>query len=93
MMINQLRSQGSPEATDALWALANGPSCLEHRYSGCRVNGVRFVIVDRDNHHKSQNSRVVVQGDHNEESVDFFGYLTNIFGLSYINGSEVVLFN
>ncbi|XXG43353.1 hypothetical protein AAC387_Pa01g3406 [Persea americana] len=44
--INQLRSQGSPEATYALWALANDPSCLVHQYSGCRVNGVRFVTVD-----------------------------------------------
>lgn len=92
MQMNQLRSQGSPEATDSLWALANGPSCLVHQYSGCRVNGVRFVTIDRDNRHKSQNSGVVVEGDHNEERIDFFGYLTNIFGLSYINGSEVVLF-
>ena len=92
MQINQLRSQGSSEATDALWALANGPSCLVHQYSGCMVNGIRFVTIDRDNRHKSQNSRVVVEGDHNEKNIDFFDYLTNIFGLSYINGSEVVLF-
>ena len=87
MQINQLRSKWSPEAANALWALENGPNCLMHQYSGCGVNSVQVVTRRCNNCHKSQNSRVVVEGDQNEESIDFFGYLTNIFGLSYINGS------
>ena len=64
-----------------------------HQYSGCGVNSVQVVTRRCNNCHKSQNSRVVVEGDQNEENNDFFGYLTNIFELSCINGSKVVLFN
>ena len=92
MQMNQLRSQGSRYATDELWALANGPNCLVHQYSGCMVNGVRFLTRDRDNRHKSQNSGLVVEGEHDGQIIDFFGYVSIIYELTYINGSKVVLF-
>ncbi|XXG85729.1 hypothetical protein AAC387_Pa11g0760 [Persea americana] len=90
--MNQLRSQGSRYATDELWAVANDPNCLVHQYSGCMVNAVRFLTRDRDNRHKSQNSGLVVEGEHDGQIIDFFGYVSIIYELTYINGSKVVLF-
>ncbi|KAI8530402.1 hypothetical protein RHMOL_Rhmol11G0055700 [Rhododendron molle] len=40
--MNRLRVEESPEATDELWSLANGPNLLVKEYSGCIINGVRF---------------------------------------------------
>lgn len=42
------------------------------KYSSCIVNGVRFNIVDRDKHRKTQNSGVMAQGTHNNQLIDFF---------------------
>ncbi|XP_028077760.1 uncharacterized protein LOC114279671 [Camellia sinensis] len=61
--INQLRNQGSPEATDELWSLANGPSAIVNTHSGCVSNGVRFHTIDRDN--RSQVEQVFYVNDTN----------------------------
>ncbi|XP_028104390.1 uncharacterized protein LOC114303461 [Camellia sinensis] len=70
--INQLRNQVSSEATDELWSLANSPSAIVNTYSGCISNGVRFHTIDRDNHRKTQNSGLVVEGDHEGHSMRFY---------------------
>ncbi|XP_028087696.1 uncharacterized protein LOC114288392 [Camellia sinensis] len=62
--MNELRSQVSPEVTDDMWSLANGPSGLVNTYSGCICNGVRYHTIDRNNRRKSQNSGLVVEGEH-----------------------------
>ncbi|KAH7844785.1 hypothetical protein Vadar_031655 [Vaccinium darrowii] len=72
---NQLRVQGSLEAIDELWSIANGPLVNVNIYSGCISNGVRFHFRDRDGRHKSQNSGVVVEGEHEGKTVDCYGYL------------------
>jgi hypothetical protein len=64
--MNSLRVNGSPEATNQLWVLANGPNLLVKEYSVCIVNGIRFHIRDLDNRRISQNSGVFVEGDHEE---------------------------
>ncbi|KAL7220165.1 hypothetical protein ACSBR2_013099 [Camellia fascicularis] len=46
--MNQLRSQGLPEATDGLWSLANGPTVIVNLYSTYISNGVRFHISVED---------------------------------------------
>ncbi|XP_028075313.1 uncharacterized protein LOC114277606 [Camellia sinensis] len=58
--VNQLRAQGSSEAINELWLLANGPGPIVNIYSGCICNGIRFHTKERDNCRKSQNSRLVV---------------------------------
>ncbi|XP_028082248.1 uncharacterized protein LOC114283584 [Camellia sinensis] len=70
--INQLRNQGSPEATDELWSLANGPSAIVNTYSRCISNGVRFHTIDRDNCRKTQNSGLVVEGEHEAQVEQVF---------------------
>ncbi|KAG5547799.1 hypothetical protein RHGRI_013476 [Rhododendron griersonianum] len=48
LMMNRLRVEESPEATDELWSLANGPNLLVKEYSGCIINGVRFHTREVD---------------------------------------------
>lgn len=91
--MNQLRDEGSQEATDDLWSIANGPFVTIKLYSGCISNGVRFHTKDRDSHHKSQNSGVVVEGNNHEgKTVTFYGNLCRVWELSYMFGRRVVLF-
>ncbi|KAH7864015.1 hypothetical protein Vadar_024658 [Vaccinium darrowii] len=74
--MNELREHKSPKANDELWSLANGPDSIINTYSGCISNGVRFHTIERDNRRTSQNSGVVVEGDHGGQTIDFYGYLT-----------------
>ena len=83
--MNSLRVNGSPEATDQLWALANGPNLLVKVYS-------RFHTRDLDNRRISQNSGVSVEEDHEEQIYDFYDHLLNIWELEYICHNKVVLF-
>ncbi|KAK9287212.1 hypothetical protein L1049_015625 [Liquidambar formosana] len=88
-----LRSQNSIEATDQLYSLACGPDPRITRYTGCIVNGFRFHTEKYGEHHRTQNSGVVVKGEHqSEEEVDFYGVLTDVIMLSYCGGNRVFLF-
>lgn len=75
-----------------MWSLANGPSPIVNIYSGCICNGIRFHTKERDNRRKSQNSGLVVQGDHHGMSIDFYGQLTKVWEMTYMFGHRVVLF-
>lgn len=85
-------NQKSPEATKELWSLANGPEALVNTYSGCICNGIRFHSIDRDNRRKSQNSGLVVEGDHEGRSLNFYGYLCKVWEMTYLYNHKVVLF-
>ncbi|XP_058216777.1 uncharacterized protein LOC131327648 [Rhododendron vialii] len=90
--MNELWNQGSPEATDELWSLANGPDALIDTYSGCISNGVQFHTIEHDNRHTSQNSGVLMVGEHEQQTIDFYGFLTKVWELSYLFNHRVVLF-
>lgn len=60
--MNDLRTKGSPEATDELWSLANGPGSVIDFYSRCICNGIRFHTRNRENHRTCQNSGFVIKG-------------------------------
>lgn len=90
--MNDLRSEGSSEATDELWSLANGPGSIIDLYSGCISNGIRFHTKDRESRRRCQNSGLVVEGDHNGMNINFYGYLCKIWELRYLHGGNVVLF-
>ena len=90
--MNLLRAEGSPKANDELWSLANGPNVIVNMYSGCICNGVRFHTRDRDMHRRSQNSGLVSKGEHEGRELDFYGYLSKIYEMTYIYGNKVILF-
>ena len=88
----QLHNHQSPHATEALYSLACGPHMCCKKYSGCIANGVRFHTNTRDSLLKSQNSGVVVEGNHKDEIIDFYGVISEILELDYVKGRRVVLF-
>lgn len=91
--MKRLHARKSLEATDELYSLACGPDSRVIRYSGCIVKGIRFHTKERDENHNTQNSGVVVNGDHEENlHFDFFGILTDIIVLNYSGGNRVFLF-
>lgn len=90
--MKQLHAQKSPEVTDELFSLACGPDPRVVRYSGCIVKGIRFHTNEREKIRKTQNSGVVVKGEHEDCDMDFFGILTDIIGLNYCGGNQVFIF-
>lgn len=83
----------SGEVSKELWALANGPqSYLTKFYSGCIVNEVRFHTQDRDDLRTTQNSGLLVVGEHQNILVEFYGVLSRVIELTYLHGYKVVLF-
>ncbi|OMO51248.1 hypothetical protein CCACVL1_29911 [Corchorus capsularis] len=89
--VTNLRNQGV-DISDQLYALACRPDQRVKRFTGCIVNGIRFHTRDRDSFLKSQNSGVLVEGNHETEDIDFFGILTNIYQLDYIKDCHAVVF-
>ncbi|XP_055961007.1 uncharacterized protein LOC126672505 [Mercurialis annua] len=79
-------------STDHIYALGLGPDIRIARYSGIIVNGVRFHTVERDNFRRTQNNGVSVTGEHKSKEIEFYGVLTDIIDLQYVNGNHVFLF-
>ncbi|KAD4585795.1 hypothetical protein E3N88_23396 [Mikania micrantha] len=75
-------------SSDELKALAHGP-LNAYLYTACIVNGVRFVVHNRDVRRTTQNSGVVTIG---EDKTPFYGQLEEIIEMNYLHGYSVVLF-
>ena len=91
--MNQLHYQGCKEATNELWALANGPHRSSTRcYSGYIVNEVRFHIKDRDNLRITQNNGLLVEEEHEGKMVEFFDFLKRVVQLAFLKKNTVMLF-
>lgn len=71
--------------------LSRGPLHSVNRYSGCMVNGYRFHTQSREKNRKTQNSGVVVQGDHGENVIDFYGTLQQVLEVEYLGENKRVL--
>ncbi|CAM8905163.1 unnamed protein product [Rhodiola kirilowii] len=86
-LLNKLHDEGSNAYSIELHILACKPqfhSCYTH----CVVNGLKFVVWDKDQHLRAQNSGVMVQAGEN----NYYGVLQNIIELKYANGMPVVIF-
>ena len=70
---------GTSEATDELYSLAIGPDSRVYSYSGCVVNGVKFVTANQDVNCKIQNSGICVPSTHLGEEINFYGTLLEVF--------------
>nr|XP_009594076.1 uncharacterized protein LOC104090561 isoform X2 [Nicotiana tomentosiformis] len=90
--IMQLYNKEKSVSINKLYPLAIGPDVRGRTYTGCTVNGVRYHIQRRDELRKSQNCGLVVEGYHENEVIDFYGIITDMIELEYLNGNPVLLF-
>jgi hypothetical protein len=85
MQIGKMRNDVCPD----LYALACKPDFRVRLYSACVVDSVRYHTVDREKNRKTQNSGIVSEGDHDGNSIDFFGQLKSIIRLQYNSSGGV----
>ncbi|CAL8175206.1 unnamed protein product [Prunus armeniaca] len=91
MEVNKLKSSNSPTYSDELYNLAFGPIRAE-LFSGCNVNGVKFLAEARDDKLCTQNSGVHVPGGGESTDIDFYGKLTTVVQLLYKDRYQVIMF-
>ncbi|CAL2237470.1 unnamed protein product [Prunus armeniaca] len=89
--VNKLKSSNSPTYSDELYNLAFGPIRAE-LFSGCNVNGVKFLGEARDDKLCTQNSGVHVPGGGESTDIDFYGKLTTVVQLLYKDRYQVIMF-
>ncbi|XP_027120615.1 uncharacterized protein [Coffea arabica] len=81
------------ECTDELLSLARGPDFRVNTFAGCNVNGFRFHIKARERERKTQNSGVMVKGEHADKETYFYGIITDIVEVEYsFTQNRVVVF-
>lgn len=85
LQIGKMRNDVCPD----LYALACKPDFRVRLYSACVVDSVRYHTVDREKNRKTQNSGIVSEGDHDGNSIDFFGQLKSIIRLQYNSSGGV----
>ncbi|GKD83464.1 hypothetical protein Tco_1350303, partial [Tanacetum coccineum] len=76
-------------ATSELFALAYGPTPTPISVNSCIVNGVRFVVHNRDERRTTQNSGICSPGRKDGEM--YYGQLQEILKFSYLS-FKVMLF-
>ena len=89
--MNKLKSENSPTYSEELYNLAFGPLRAE-LFSGCHVNGVKFLGNARDDKLCTQNSGVHVPGGGESTDIDFYGKLTTVVQLLYKDRYQVIMF-
>ncbi|XP_042983238.1 uncharacterized protein LOC122312643 [Carya illinoinensis] len=90
--IRQLRSSSPDLVSDDLYTLACGPEPWVSSYSSCIMNGTKFRTKQQEEHRLTQNSGVLVPGDHQGSPIDFFGVVMDIIELNYLGWRHVYLF-
>ncbi|CAM8943537.1 unnamed protein product [Rhodiola kirilowii] len=83
-----LRKEASPSYSEEVHSLARYPQSYTC-YSQYYVNGVKFVVWDRDWNKRTQNSGVMVE----DGDLTYYGIIQNIIELRYANGMPVVIFD
>ncbi|XP_042941123.1 uncharacterized protein LOC122275881 [Carya illinoinensis] len=91
--IREKRAMDPTSVRDEIYALACGPDKWVASYAGCIMNGIRFQTKDRERHRRTQNSGLVVRGEHQSNPIDFYGVLNDIIELRYIGWRKVYLFH
>ncbi|XP_042973064.1 uncharacterized protein LOC122304867 [Carya illinoinensis] len=90
--IAELHAMTPPEVTDDIYALACGPDPLVASYHGCIMNGIRFHTKNLETRRLTQNSGVIVYGNHQGNPVDYYGQLTEVIELRYMGWRKCFLF-
>ncbi|XP_073316359.1 uncharacterized protein [Primulina huaijiensis] len=92
--VDKMKMQDQHSKYDYLLSLCRGPSMYVTFFIGYVVNGYRFRIEARNKECRTPNSGVSVIGDIGSEKnyVDYYGVLTEILELQYLDGKRVALF-
>lgn len=88
LQITKLKYEGSTLVDEDLYSLACGPDPRMRSYTACIINGVRYHTIARDEHRKTQNSTIKTAGTHGDDTIDFYGTITDIIELSYSRNSK-----
>ncbi|KAL6582793.1 hypothetical protein OROMI_004871 [Orobanche minor] len=91
-VMNHSYNASPSDVNESLYSLACEPNRLVRNYTGCIMNGVRFLTIERDVRRKTQNSGIVVEGNHGDDNIEFFGILTDIIHLDYVKGRHIIVF-
>ncbi|GKD46167.1 hypothetical protein Tco_1270812 [Tanacetum coccineum] len=83
--IRQKSVKKDPTFTPELFFLACGPNAIARSFTACLVNGVRFLVHERDIHRTTQNSRVSTPREHKEM---YYGRLKEILELTSIGNRK-----
>ncbi|CAL2239948.1 unnamed protein product [Prunus armeniaca] len=87
--VNKLKSENFPIYIEELYNLAFSLISAE-LFSGCHVNGIKFLGTARDDKLCMQNSGVHVPGGGESTDIDFYGKLTTVVQLLYKDRSQIV---
>ncbi|PON35110.1 hypothetical protein PanWU01x14_338900 [Parasponia andersonii] len=90
--IKDLPQTEPTKVTDELNSLACGPDSKVNRYHGCMVDGVKFLIQEKDEHKVTRNSVVCSLDLHGDLPLDFYGILCSVLELNYKSGYRAILF-
>ncbi|CAL2255587.1 unnamed protein product [Prunus armeniaca] len=89
--MNNLKSSNSPTYSEELYNLAFGPIPAK-LFSGCYVNGIKFLGTTRDDKLCTQNSGIHIPGGGESTDNDFYGKLTTVVQLLYKDRYQVIMF-
>ncbi|KAG6519588.1 hypothetical protein ZIOFF_023082 [Zingiber officinale] len=87
--VNEMRAVGSSEATDELYALANRSNFSAYSYSGAIINGVKFLVEQRDVRLTTQNNGILVPDVGGQ---NYYGVLQDVIELCYVKDCMVLIF-
>ncbi|XP_019229911.1 PREDICTED: uncharacterized protein LOC109210891 [Nicotiana attenuata] len=90
--IVQMRKKGNSQVSCKLYSLARGPFDGVQRFKGYEINGFRFHTKKLEGNRVKQNSGVLVRGIMNGQNINYYGTLTEIVELQYLEGKRIVLF-
>lgn len=83
-----MKYEGTTDVDEDLYSLACRPDKRVRSYTACIINGVRYHTMARDEHRKTQNSTIKTAGTHSDDTIDFYGTITDIIELSYSKNSK-----
>ncbi|KAL3524945.1 hypothetical protein ACH5RR_013317 [Cinchona calisaya] len=91
--VEGLCKKGIVRDSDDIYSLALSADMRVGIYSGCTVNGIKFLNKKCDTRRVTQNSGVCVEGFHKEKHITFYGILGDVIELNYVNyNCKIVLF-
>jgi len=88
LQITRLKYEGTIDVDEDLYSLACQPDKRVHSYTTCTINGVWYHTMACDEHRMTQNFTIKTTGTHGDDTIDFYGTITDIIELSYSKNSK-----